>query len=168
MSAKSAIKALVPENKTSTLFRWVAALTGSKNTLKGLGFFAGGALLSVLGFEGAVFSMGLGLLCLLMLLFALFEAKHDGVRSKAPIKKILSKSRRINVISIARFFLFGGRDAWFVVGIPSFSSRCVGVEFCRDRHVYGGMGNAIWRCASVCTGNCAKVRRWRKYRDTIH
>ncbi len=41
MSAKSAIKQLVPENADSALFKWVALLTGSKNTLKGVGFFLG-------------------------------------------------------------------------------------------------------------------------------
>ena len=39
MSSKSAIKLLVPEKSHSILFKWVAILTGSKNALKGLGFF---------------------------------------------------------------------------------------------------------------------------------
>ncbi|MEJ6773375.1 MAG: MFS transporter, partial [Porticoccaceae bacterium] len=38
MSAKSSIKALVPDSAQGTLFRWIALLTGSKNALKGLGF----------------------------------------------------------------------------------------------------------------------------------
>src|SRR5580704_13431076 len=50
MSAKSSIKVLFPENQESSLFKWVALLTGSKNALKGAGFFLGGLLLSVFGY----------------------------------------------------------------------------------------------------------------------
>ena len=39
MSAKTAIKQLVPSDENNKLFKWVALLTGSKNTLKGCGFF---------------------------------------------------------------------------------------------------------------------------------
>ncbi len=39
MSAKSAIKTLVPAGAESKLYQWVAILTGSKNALKGVGFF---------------------------------------------------------------------------------------------------------------------------------
>ncbi|EXF46675.1 major facilitator superfamily transporter [Pseudomonas sp. BAY1663] len=57
MSAKSSIKLLVPGSEQGTLYRWVAILTGSKNALKGVGFFLGGALLALLGFAGAVLAM---------------------------------------------------------------------------------------------------------------
>lgn len=33
---------------------------------------------------------------------------------------MLSKNRSVNVLSAARFFLFGARDIWFVVGVPVF------------------------------------------------
>ena len=36
MSAKSGIKLLVPDEQQGTLYKWVAILTGSKNTLKGV------------------------------------------------------------------------------------------------------------------------------------
>ena len=42
MSAKSAIKLVVPEGAEGALFKWVARLTGSKNALKGVGFFSAG------------------------------------------------------------------------------------------------------------------------------
>ena len=51
MSAKSAIKTLVPADAQGALYRWVALLTGSKNAMKGLGFFLGGALLALWGFR---------------------------------------------------------------------------------------------------------------------
>jgi len=57
MSAKSFIKVLVPEDAQGALFKWVAILTGSKNALKGVGFFLGGILLAWLGFSGSLLAM---------------------------------------------------------------------------------------------------------------
>ena len=56
MSSKSAVKLLAPEAEGG-LFRWVAALTGSKNAVKGVGFLLGAALLATLGFAGSVWAM---------------------------------------------------------------------------------------------------------------
>src|SRR6056297_2545554 len=54
MSAKSAIKTLVSQGEAGhqALYRWIAVLTGSKNALKGVGFFMGGLLLTLVGFQG--------------------------------------------------------------------------------------------------------------------
>ena len=46
MSSKSAVKLVVPEDAPARSYRWVAILTGSKNALKGVGFFLGGLLLT--------------------------------------------------------------------------------------------------------------------------
>ncbi|OZB03144.1 MAG: MFS transporter, partial [Marinobacter sp. 34-60-7] len=118
MSAKSGIKLLVPDQQQGTLYKWVAILTGSKNTLKGVGFFLGGFLLMVAGFKGAVIAMATALG--LVWIASLFLLGQDLGKSKAKpkFKDILSKSRAINVLSAARMFLFGARDVWFVVGIP--------------------------------------------------
>src|SRR5919197_3370234 len=70
MSAKSAVKVLVPEGDDSGLFKWVALLTGSKNALKGAGFFVGGFLLSQLGFRGALAVMASGVLIVLLSVLA--------------------------------------------------------------------------------------------------
>src|SRR5680860_321221 len=51
MSSKSAVKLVVPEDSESSLFKWVAILTGSKNALKGVGFFVGGLFLTFAGFQ---------------------------------------------------------------------------------------------------------------------
>ncbi|WP_426037952.1 organoarsenical effux MFS transporter ArsJ [Cypionkella sp. TWP1-2-1b2] len=117
MSSKSAVKVLAPKGD-GTLFRWVAALTGSKNAVKGLGFFLGAALLAVAGFHAAVWGMA-GVLMAILIAVALFmpeglpardkDAKFTGWRSTDP---------RINRLSLARMFLFGARDVWFVVGVP--------------------------------------------------
>ncbi len=118
MSAKSGIKLLVPDSSQGKLYKWVALLTGSKNTLKGVGFFLGGVLLMLAGFRGAVVIMASALL--LVWLASLFLLRQELGKSKAKPKfrDILSKSRAINVLSAARLFLFGARDVWFVVALP--------------------------------------------------
>lgn len=120
MSAKSAIKLLVPPDAQGQLYKWVAILTGSKNTLKGVGFFLGGLLLTLLEFHGAILSM-LIMLCLVWV-FSLFTLKEDlgKAKNKAKFSELFSKSKAINVLSAARLFLFGARDVWFVVALPVF------------------------------------------------
>lgn len=126
MSAKSSIKLLVPENAEGTLYKWVAILTGSKNALKGAGFFLGGALLMVLGFAGAVAAMA-GALALVWLLSLVLLKKDLGkAKNKPKFRDIFSKSRAINILSAARMFLFGARDVWFVVALPVFLSQTLG------------------------------------------
>lgn len=122
MSAKSAIKLLLPEGANQRLYRWVALLTGSKNSLKGAGFFLGGVLLWWIGFQGAV--LALALLVAMMLLLSLVKLRPDlGVAKRKPkFSQLLSKSRNINVLSAARLFLFGARDIWFVVALPVYLS----------------------------------------------
>jgi len=118
MSAKSSIKLLVPNQAQTTLYRWVALLTGSKNALKGVGFFLGGLLLSVVGFADTILLMLL--LLALVWLFSLWQLKADlGKSSNKPrFADLLSKSRAINVLSAARLLLFGARDVWFVIALP--------------------------------------------------
>ena len=120
MSAKSSIKLLVPEGAEGTLFKWVAILTGSKNTLKGVGFFLGGLLLTLFSFQGAITIMAV--LLTLVWLFSLVLLKEDlgKAKSKPKFSEIFSKSKAINILSAARLFLFGARDVWFVVALPVF------------------------------------------------
>ncbi|RUO68406.1 organoarsenical effux MFS transporter ArsJ [Idiomarina ramblicola] len=120
MSAKSTIKLLVPDDKQGQLYKWVAILTGSKNTLKGVGFFLGGLLLTLIGFQGAVLAMAV-MLSLVWVGSLVFLKKESGkAKFKPKFKDILSKSRPINILSGARFLLFGARDVWFVVALPVF------------------------------------------------
>ena len=118
MSAKSSIKLLVTEDQQGRLYRWVAALTGSKNTLKGLGFFLGGALMTTLGFRGGLVAMILLLLVTLIITWGRLQSPTTPYKPK--FTETLSKSRPINLLSSARFFLFGSRDIWFVVALPVF------------------------------------------------
>ncbi|PIY73399.1 MAG: MFS transporter, partial [Rhodobacterales bacterium CG_4_10_14_0_8_um_filter_70_9] len=118
MSAKSAVKLLAPANVEGALFRWVALLTGSKNAVKGVGFFLGAALLAGLGFEASVLAMAAGLALVLAGVAAFMPAGLPGARAKTPFRDVFSKDAAINRLSAARLFLFGARDVWFVVGVP--------------------------------------------------
>ena len=122
MSAKSAIKTLIPADAQGQLYRWVAILTGSKNALKGIGFFLGALLLSLIGFKGAILLMALALLA--VWLFSLWRLAADlgKAKFKPRFREILSKSLAINVLSAARLFLFAARDIWFVVALPVYLS----------------------------------------------
>ncbi|AEY00217.1 major facilitator superfamily protein [Oceanimonas sp. GK1] len=126
MSAKSSIKLLVPAEAQGTLYQWVALLTGSKNALKGVGFFMGGALLMGLGFAGAVAAMAVALTLVWLLSLMLLTQDLGKAKQKPKFRDMLSKSRAINLLSAARLFLFGARDVWFVVALPVFLSQSLG------------------------------------------
>jgi hypothetical protein len=118
MSSKSAVKLLAPK-EDGGLFRWVSALTGSKNAVKGLGFFLGAVLLALAGFEAAVWAMA-GVLAVILIAVVLFlPAGLPGkLKSDEAWGGWRSQDARVNRLSLARLFLFGARDVWFVVGIP--------------------------------------------------
>ena len=131
MSAKSSIKLLVADGAQGTLYRWVAALTGSKNALKGVGFFLGGALLALLGFRGSVLAMA-GALALVWIGSLVWLRQDLGRASGKPkFRHVFSSSRAINVLSAARMFLFGARDVWFVVALPVFLAGVLGWDHWR-------------------------------------
>jgi MFS family permease len=123
MSAKSAIKLLAPTGQSTSLYRWVALLTGSKNTLKGVGFFLGGALLSSVGFTTSILIMLIGLGGVWLLSLMLLKADLGRSRNKPNIRQLLSKSSAINQLSAARLCLFAARDVWFVVALPVYLAQ---------------------------------------------
>jgi hypothetical protein len=112
------VKLLAPK-EDGGLFRWVALLTGSKNAVKGLGFFLGAALLALAGFQAAVWGMAtvLGLILLAVVLF-LPAGLPGRIKAEEAWGGWRSQDPRVNRLSLARMFLFGARDAWFVVGVP--------------------------------------------------
>ncbi|MCS5705787.1 organoarsenical effux MFS transporter ArsJ [Synechococcus sp. FGCU-3] len=134
MSAKSAIKTVVPETPDdqsrgeAQLFKWVAILTGSKNALKGVGFFLGGLLLTSIGFNAAVRAMAAGLFAAFLLTLVL-PAEIGRMKQKPSFSALFSKSEGVNVLSLARFFLFGARDVWFVVALPVFLQAALGWRY---------------------------------------
>lgn len=118
-ASKSAIKATAAEG-SGQLFKWVAWFTGSKNAMKGLGFFVGGLLLDLAGFKAALWLMA-GLLGLVFVLGLLMLPRDLGkAKSSKSMKELFAKSRGVNLLAAARIFLFGARDVWFVVGLPVF------------------------------------------------
>lgn len=129
MSAKSAVKVLVPKGDESGLFKWVAILTGSKNALKGAGFFLGGAFLGAFGFRGALLAMASGVFVVLVGVLLTLPATIGQAKKKAPFTGILSNSPGINRLSLARLALFAARDVWFVVSVPIFLASVLGWSF---------------------------------------
>ena len=117
MSSKSAVKLLAPKGEDG-LFRWVAALTGSKNAVKGLGFLLGATLLALAGFVPSVLAMAAVLAVILVAVALRMPTGLPTGRKDAKFREVISKNRNVNWLSFARVFLFGARDVWFVVGIP--------------------------------------------------
>ncbi len=117
MSSKSAVKLLAPKGEGG-LFRWVAVLTGSKNAVKGFGFFLGAALLGLAGFSVSVLGMAIVLAVILMLVIVFMPSGLPKGSKSAKFSHIFATDPRVNQLSLARLFLFGARDTWFVVGIP--------------------------------------------------
>lgn len=120
MSSKSAVKLVVPENAPGALYKWVAILTGSKNALKGVGFFLGGLLLTVIGFQPALLVLAALVLTALLVVLAMMRGELGRPDAKATFGQMFSNSRPVNVLAAARIFLFASRDVWFVVGLPVF------------------------------------------------
>ncbi len=120
MSAKASVKTLLAHDSDSSLFKWVALLTGSKNTLKGLGFFLGALLLELAGFRLGLAILAIGLFIVLVTTWLLLPNELGKAKSKAKFSQVFSHIPAINYLSAARFFLFGSRDIWFVVALPVF------------------------------------------------
>ncbi|HLB20649.1 MAG TPA: organoarsenical effux MFS transporter ArsJ [Solirubrobacteraceae bacterium] len=129
MSSKSAVKLVVPENDRSALYRWVALLTGSKNALKGVGFFLGGALLTLTGFRTALLILAAMTLVALALTSRLMHGHLGKPDRTARFRHVFSNNRAVNVLAAARMFLFAARDVWFVVGLPFFLYATLGWSF---------------------------------------
>ena len=120
MSSKSAVKLVVPDGADDTLFRWVAIMTGSKNALKGVGFFVGGLLLTVVGFQPALMLLIVLTLAAMTVVLTMMRGTLGTVNRKAKFGQMFSNNRAVNLLAAARIFLFASRDVWFVVGLPVF------------------------------------------------
>jgi MFS family permease len=129
MSSKSAVKLVVRDGDASALYRWVAILTGSKNALKGVGFFLGGLLLTLVGFRAAMLIMAAMVLAALLASSSLMHGHLGKPDKTAKFTKMFSNNRAVNVLAAARIFLFASRDVWFVVALPFFLYTVVGWSF---------------------------------------
>jgi predicted MFS family arabinose efflux permease len=118
-ASKSAIKITAGE-ASGQLFKWVAWFTGSKNAMKGVGFFLGGLLLDLLGFRGALWAMAAMLAFVLVAVLLSLPPMMGKSRASKSARELFAKNRAINLLAAARVVLFGARDVWFVVGVPVF------------------------------------------------
>jgi predicted MFS family arabinose efflux permease len=118
-ASKSAIKATSGDG-SGQLFHWVAWFTGSKNAMKGAGFFLGGLLLDLVGFQHALWLMAALIGIILVAGFVLLPSQLGKAKSSKTVRELFGKSRGVNLLAAARIFMFGARDVWFVVGLPVF------------------------------------------------
>jgi MFS family permease len=118
-ASKSAIK-LTAGEASGRLFRWVAFFTGSKNAMKGVGFFLGGVLLEALGFRGALWAMAAALGAVLLGVVLSLPPMMGKAKASRSMKAFFARNRGVNLLAAARVALFGARDVWFVVGLPVF------------------------------------------------
>ena len=139
MSAKSSVKLFVSEGSDGRLYRWIAALTGSKNAIKGLGFFLGSFLLLLLDFQGAILALLAPIVLALFLSLTLLTKELGKTKNKPKFREIFSTSASVNRLSAARFFLFGSRDIWFVIALPVYLSASLDWS-----HWQVGAFMAIW------------------------
>jgi MFS family permease len=129
MSSKSAVKLVAPADAPDALFRWVAVLTGSKNALKGVGFFLGGVLLTVAGFRPALVVLMALVLAALVVVLVFVRGELGRPDRSARFAQMFSNNRAVNILAAARVFLFAARDVWFVVGLPVFLRTELGWSF---------------------------------------
>jgi MFS family permease len=118
-ASKSAIKA-TSAGGSGQLFRWVAWFTGSKNAMKGVGFFVGGLLLETIGFRAALWLMAAVLASVLAGVTVSLPRTLGKAKASKSFRELFAKTRSINLMAAARVFMFGSRDVWFVVGLPVF------------------------------------------------
>lgn len=118
-SSKSAIK-LTASQASGQLFKWVAWFTGSKNAMKGVGFFMGGLLLEFLGFRAALWAMAAMLGLVLIGVLTLLPPLMGKSKASSSARELFAKNQGINLLALSRIGLFGARDVWFVVGVPVF------------------------------------------------
>ena len=157
MSAKSSIKSLASDGD-GTLYRWVTLLTGSKNALKGIGFFVGAVLLEWVGFANAMWIMA-GVLSVALIASILFlDGSLGKSKNKSKFSEMFSKSAAINWLSAARLFLFGARDVWFVVALPIYLQTVVGWS-----HTEVGAYIALWIIGyGIIQASTPKIMRSKK------
>ena len=129
MSAKSAIKLIVPADASGQLYRWVALLTGSKNALKGVGFFVGGLLLTTTSFRTALLVLAGLVLAALLVVLVMMRGTLGRPDRTARFRGMFSNNRAVNVLAAARIFLFAARDVWFVVALPVYLRSELGWSF---------------------------------------
>mmetsp|Transcript_6913 Transcript_6913/g.19482 ORF Transcript_6913/g.19482 Transcript_6913/m.19482 type:complete len:515 (-) Transcript_6913:937-2481(-) len=120
LGGKTVTKLVTPDEKQSKLFKLVSFITGFKNSLKGLGYFLGSALVAINYYLALGVMMGLVVLAMPWAVFGLSKELGQTRKENITLSAIFKQSSNINWLSAARFFLFGSRDLWFEVPLPFF------------------------------------------------
>jgi predicted MFS family arabinose efflux permease len=129
IACKSVPKLVSKPGEDDSLFRLVAWVTGMKNSFKGVGHVLGAVLVQVCGWQITMAIMiGVVLSILPGAMWWMEWSLGRGSRKAAAVFSwsILRKGRQVNQLSLARFFLFGGRDVWFEVAAPLFLRLVLG------------------------------------------
>ncbi len=139
MSSKSAVKLVVSQDTPGALYKWVAVLTGSKNALKGVGFFLGALGLNLFGFRASLGLLAGMVLLALVTVLTMMRGELGRPDAKAKFRQMFSNNQAVNRLAGARIFLFASRDVWFVIGLPVFFRTELGWSF----YLAGGF-LAVW------------------------
>jgi hypothetical protein len=133
VSAKSTVTVNTGDGQ---LFKLIALVTGAKNAVKGFGFFLGAGLLWAIGAQLTliVLAVGVGIGVLL----CVGQRENPTEASQTHREGLLSRIASVNILSIARLFLFGSRDIWLSIGMPLFFAAAPGWGFWQSGAVMAG------------------------------
>jgi MFS family permease len=118
LGGKAVTKLVTPDSKQGVLYKRVSMITGLKNSLKGVGYFLGGALVQWSYFGALGVMMGIVLLAIPWPALGLESGLGRTRRENITWRSVFKKNHNIQALSAARFFLFASRDAWFDVPLP--------------------------------------------------
>ena len=164
MSSKSAVKLIAPEDDPGALYRLVTILTGSKNALKGVGFFVGGLLLTTVGFRSALWFLIALIGVALLSVLTLMRGQLGVSDRKAKFSQMFSNNRAVNVLAAARVLLFASRDVWFVVALPVYLRTELGWSFWQ----VGGF-LAVWVIGyGIVQASAPRILGGRRPRSELH
>ena len=131
LGGKTVTKLVTPDEQNTKLFKLVSLITGWKNSLKGIGYFLGSALLDVSYHAALIVMMVIVALAMPWAIFGLDRNLGTAKKKNASgWKEVLAMdNKNLNILSLARLFLFASRDFWFEVPLPFYlrSPRCEGL-----------------------------------------
>jgi len=160
LGGKTVTKLVTPEGRSTQLFKLVSLITGFKNSLKGVGYFAGSVLITVSYELALAVMMGFILLAMPWAIIALDKNLGTAKNKNATLRDVFNRDNpNLNVLSIARLFLFASRDFWFEVPLPFYlrSPSCegLGIDSCSldSDCVTGAQCNTLENvCENINTG----------------
>lgn len=129
ISCKSVPKLVTKEGENGSLFKLVAWVTGMKNSFKGFGTMLGAILVQFTSFEIAI-GILLGIIVMIIPVPLYLMDWDLGKGNKKAAKfltwDVFKKGKDVNVLSLARVFLFASRDVWFEIAAPLFLTSVMG------------------------------------------